>query len=127
MLLMFATAACTFTSCEKEEPEQNQEQSGEEQVTIIGTWKCVDSNGDFAVLTLNPNYTGSISVTIDPTRATVSMTEYFNWNTSDDSSANHWLDIIHTGGDRWFESSSMIYILAGNTLRLDGFTYTRVN
>lgn len=126
MLLMFATVACTFSSCDKEEPEQNQNPV-EISTTIVGTWKCIDSNGDSAVLTLNPDHTGSISVTIDPTRATISLTEWFNWGTSDDASANHWLDIIHTNGDRWFDSPSMIYILAGNTLKLDGFVYTRVN
>lgn len=127
MLLTLTTVALSFSSCKPEpEPEPNPAPSQETGVTsIVGTWKCVDNNGDSAILTLNSNHTGSIRVTVDA-RASITLVENFNWNTSDDTNANHWLEIIHTGGDYWFDSPNMIYILAGNTLRLDGFTYTRM-
>lgn len=124
MFVVLTTTACAFSSCnddDKDDPTTNQTTSN----SIVGVWKCVDSNGDSAILTINSNHTGSIKVTIDPSRATVTLIEYFNWNTSEDSDANHWFDIIHTGGDYWFDSEYNIYILAGNTLKMGGFVYTR--
>lgn len=126
MFVALSTVALSFSSCKKEKEEDPTSETTVDYKSIVGTWKCIDSVGDYAVLTLNSNHTGTISVTVDLSRATGTMTEQFNWNTSDDSSANHWLEIIHTGGDRYFSSPNMIYILAGNTLQLDGFTYTRM-
>lgn len=127
MFVALSTVALSFSSCKddkKDEPATSE--NTVDYKSIVGTWKYVDSVGDYAVLTLNSNHTGTISLTMDLSRATGIVTEQFNWNTSDDASANHWLEIIHTGGDRYFTSPNMIYILAGNSLQLDGFTYTRM-
>lgn len=116
-----------FSGCKDDKDEPSPEPTPEPvEVTIVGTWQCIDDYGDSAILTLNADHTGSIRVTVDPTRATVTLTEYFNWNAVDDSNANHWLEVIHTKGDYWFEYTNMTYILAGNTLQLDGFIYTRI-
>lgn len=123
MYVVLATTACAFTSCkDDDEPKPSQQTTSN---SIVGVWKCVDSVGDSATLTINSDHTGSIKVTIDPSRATVTLIEYFNWNVSDDSDANHWFEIIHTGGDYWFEYTNNMYILAGNTLQMGGFVYTR--
>lgn len=126
---MLATASCAFMSCNKPDPDPEPAPTPIEVEThaLVGVWKCTDSNGDTAVLTLNSDHTGTLSISVE-SRVTVvaTATEYFNWNTSDDSSANHWFEIIHTGGDYVFEYVNMTYILAGNTLRLDGLVYTRI-
>lgn len=130
MMLIGITTLFSFTACggddDDKEPSTSPTAPVENTVTLVGTWRCVDKNGDSAVLTLNANHTGKISVSIDPSRATVNLVEHFNWNNTDDASGNHWLEVIHTSGDEWFDSPNMIYILAGNTLQLDGFVYTRI-
>lgn len=128
LILFFAVAfSFMFISCGKDDDKEDITPEPPAENTVVGMWRCVDSEGNIAVLNLNADHTGSIAVTIESRASvTLSIKEYFNWNTVDDASANHWLEIIHTGGDYWFEYSSMIYILAGNTLRLDGFVYTRI-
>lgn len=128
--IMLLTSACTFfQSCSKDDdpkPEPDPTPSITTP-TLVGTWKIVDANGDTGLLNLNSDHTGSISMSVDVSnlsRATVTLTEYFNWNSTDDSSGDHWLEVIHTSGDEILNTNNL-YILAGNTLQLMGFTWNR--
>lgn len=115
--VVLAASACALASC-------GDDADGHSKNSIVGVWKCVDINGDSAILTIKSDHTGSIKITVDTSRATVTLTEYFNWNISDDADANHWFEVIHTSGDTWFEYNNM-YILAGNTLKMGDLIYTR--
>lgn len=131
MLVTVAMSTCVLASCGDEEKDKEPEvPSDKEQVSvnpIVGVWKCIDANGDTGVLTLNADHTGKMEVSVTSRVTVVAYaTQYFNWNTSDDSNGDHWFEIIHTGGDVWFEKEYYIYILAGDKLKLDQLIYTRI-
>ena len=117
MLMLVASLSVSSCKDDKDEPKSEKSQ-------LVGTWRAFDSEGDPWTMTLNSNNTGNISVTYN-TRASVTISENFSWNTSSDSAGNKWLDIIHTSGDDVLGTGSYVYIIAGNQLSFGGMVFSK--
>lgn len=118
MLVLFATVS--VSSCSKD--DDNDAPKG--QSSLVGVWTSIDSDGDYWEMVLNKDQTGSISLTVS-TRASLTVTERFAWTTSEDSSGNKWLDIIHTSGDDILGTGSYVYIVAGNQLSFGDLVFQK--
>lgn len=119
--LIIITLFVSLTSCGSDDPEPAPAPTPEpeETVTLVGTWHQAEDDISMTI-TLNANHTGSATLT-GSARASITLRETFNWNNVDDASANHWLEIIHSGGDEIFGTASISYILAGSSLTLSGW------